>query len=212
MNHSISTLHYLTQDLPHINHEALAEEVCSAGIQWLQLRVKNQSMEKWEAIAERVQEICSKHNTTFIVNDNVQIARKLNADGVHLGKTDMHPAEARAILGAEKIIGGTANHFEDILRLAEAKVDYIGLGPFRFTNTKEKLSPLLGTEGYQKVISMMEQHNIKIPVIAIGGIKLEDIATLMKMKIHGIAVSSAINLAENRKKAAESWLFTLNNL
>ncbi|MBX7240460.1 MAG: thiamine phosphate synthase [Bacteroidia bacterium] len=211
MNNPISRFHYLTQDLPHFSHEQQAEEACRGGIRWVQLRVKNQLPEVWEITALKVQEICRKYNAIFIMNDNVILAHKINADGVHLGKTDMHPSEARKILGDDKIIGGTANTPEDIIMLAGAKVNYIGLGPFRFTQTKQKLSPVLSTEGYYTILSEIKNSGLNIPVIAIGGIKAEDIPVLMKTGIHGIAASSAINLSPNPTETAKDWVFRLKN-
>jgi thiamine-phosphate pyrophosphorylase len=120
----------------------------------------------------------------------------VNATGVHLGKTDMPPAEARRILGDGFIIGGTANTFEDIRRLTDEGVDYIGLGPFRFTATKKNLSPILGLEGYKDILSRCRAAGIALPVLAIGGITVDDIPALMQTGVSGIAVSSAIRQAE----------------
>lgn len=128
----------------------------------------------------------------YIINDNVYLAKKMDADGVHLGLTDMSILEARTILGETKIIGGTANTFEHILQRTSENCDYIGLGPFQFTTTKEKLSPILGLEGYRSIVEQMKAKNIQIPLYAIGGIQLENIESLMETGIHGIAVSGLI--------------------
>ena len=112
--------------------------------------------------------------TTFILNDRVELAALIGADGVHLGKNDMSPMEARSILGPQAIIGGTANTFDDILRLIDESVDYIGLGPFRFTSTKKNLSPVLGIEGYAHIFQLCKEHNINIPIVAIGGLDKSD--------------------------------------
>ena len=100
--------------------------------------------------------------------------------------------QARAILGKDRIIGGTANTFEDIVSHWKAGADYIGCGPFRFTTTKKNLSPLLGLEGYRKIISRMEAEGIRIPVIAIGGITAEDIPSILATGVGGIAVSGTV--------------------
>jgi thiamine-phosphate pyrophosphorylase len=133
----------------------------------------------------------------YIINDNVYLAKKMDADGVHLGLTDMSVLEARQILGETKIIGGTANTFEDVLQRTVENCDYIGLGPFQFTATKEKLSPILGLEGYRSIIEKMKAKNIQIPIYAIGGIALESVESLMETGIHGIAVSGVITQSEN---------------
>jgi thiamine-phosphate pyrophosphorylase len=193
MNKMISNLHYITQDIEGMSHTELITKVCSAGIDWVQLRVKNKTYNEWLDIATKSQLICKQHHATFIINDNVTIAKEVKADGVHLGKTDMNPREARQLLGSDAIIGGTANTFEDIEQLANAGVDYIGLGPFRFTATKENLSPILGLEGYIRITELCKKNGINIPIIAIGGITIEDVKLLMNTGVYGIAVSSAIN-------------------
>jgi thiamine-phosphate pyrophosphorylase len=102
-------------------------------------------------LAKAVKEICNGYKATLIINDNVYLAQQIAADGVHLGLTDMGIPEARRILGTYKIIGATANTFEDINSCTKYS-DYIGLGPFQFTTTKQKLSPILGLEGYRSIL------------------------------------------------------------
>ncbi len=194
MNKNISHLHYITQDIAGVSHQELTTRACQAGINWVQLRVKNKSYNEWLDIALETEMICRKYHATFIINDNVKIAKAIKADGVHLGKTDMSPREARQELGNKVIIGGTANSFEDVEQLNDAGVDYIGLGPFRFTNTKENLNQLLGIEGYKNIMEQCQKSGITIPIIAIGGIKVEDVTQLMKTGVYGIAAASAINL------------------
>jgi thiamine-phosphate pyrophosphorylase len=200
---NISRLHYISQELNGKSHIELIENACIAGIDWVQLRVKDKSFEETLMIAEKAKEICLEYNAKLIINDHVVIAKKVNADGVHLGKEDINPAKAREILGPEFIIGATANTMEDIKEHHLAKVDYIGLGPFRFTTTKENLSPVIGLEGYEKIIKECKNNNTTIPVIAIGGIVPEDIAGILKAGLYGVAVSSVINKAENKKKIVE---------
>ncbi len=194
----ISTLHYISQELP--SHQQAIEEACEAGVKWVQLRVKNTDEATWLAEAKACKAICQQHGATFILNDNIQIAKLVGADGVHLGKQDISPAEARKILGNDMIIGGTANTFEDIQHLVAQGVDYIGLGPFRFTSSKDNLSPIVGLAGYQTIVAQCKAANINIPIIAIGGILVDDIASILSVGIHGIAVASLINEAENKKK------------
>lgn len=200
MHKYISKLHYITQHVEGSAHAALAEEACRGGVDWVQLRVKGSGHEAWLSIAREVKVVCEKYNAKLIINDNVQVAKEIEAYGVHLGKEDTSPIEARKILGNDFIIGGTANTLEDVRRLEECGVDYIGLGPYRFTETKEKLSPILGLEGIVAIAAAT-----KLPVIAIGGIKQEDVRMLMEHGVHGIAVSSAINLAANRADAAAKF-------
>jgi len=176
-------------------HQAL-----DAGCDWVQMRFKNQTTKDTFALAEAVKFLCEEYLANFIVNDNLYLAQQIAADGVHLGLTDMNIAEARAILGSTKIIGGTANTFEDIENHIKNGCDYIGLGPFRFTSTKEKLSPILGLSGYVAIIEKMKNSNLKIPVYAIGGITLDDVTQLIETGIHGIAVSGMITESEKKKK------------
>ena len=176
-----------------------AVNAIEAGCKWIQLRIKNESQEVIAEIAKKLQPICAKHEVLLLVNDNVQVALEVKADGVHLGKEDMPPSEAREILGKNAIIGGTANTFEDIQYLNQEGVDYIGLGPFRFTSTKKKLSPILGLDGYSVILRKMQEHQIQIPIFAIGGILLDDIQAFRKAGIHGIAVSGLVTKAKDKK-------------
>jgi thiamine-phosphate pyrophosphorylase len=204
---NISPLHYITQDLPDKSHQQLAEEACIAGVSWVQLRVKNKPIEEWLQIAKEVVEICRRHSVTVVINDNPEIALKSGADGVHLGKEDITPIEARKILGEGAFIGGTANTAEDIQRLQAQGVNYIGLGPFRFTSTKEKLSPVLGIDGVKEILTTAQPQ---VPVVVIGGIVPEDVTEILAAGAFGIAVSSAINLAENKKEVVASFRSSLN--
>lgn len=169
-----------------------ARKVLQGGCKWIQLRMKKYNRESILSEGKRIMELKQDYDFSFIINDNPEIALELGADGVHLGKKDMSPDKARTLLGEKFIIGGTANTIDDIERLVNEGVDYIGLGPYRFTTTKEKLSPVLGQDGYNKLMKLMCRKNIKVPVVGIGGILLEDINPLLQTGLHGIAVSSAI--------------------
>ena len=197
MNKEIAKLHIITDSLEVI------EQTCYAGAEWIQLRMKSHSQKESEEKAFSAWEICESYGAKLIVNDNVELAKKVKAHGVHLGKNDMHLAEAREYLGDEFVIGGTANTQNDVNEI-ESVVDYIGLGPFRFTETKRNLSPVLGLEGYTKVFS-------KKPIIAIGGIKETDIEKLMQTGICGVAVSSAIAQSKDSKEATQNFLNKLNH-
>lgn len=169
------------------------------GCDWIQMRFKHQKQKKALALAEAVKFLCEEYLANFIINDDVHLAERINADGVHLGLTDMGVAEARAILGKTKIIGATANTFEDIVRQVNNGCDYIGLGPFQHTKTKTNLSPILGLEGYRSITSKIKELQIDIPIYAIGGITLVDVNPLIKTGIHGIAISGIITKSENKQ-------------
>lgn len=167
------------------------------GCRWIQLRMKETSLEEMTPIAQEAMSLCRQHGATFIIDDHVELVKQLQADGVHLGKNDMPVAEARRILGKDFIIGGTANTFEDVRLHAKAGADYIGCGPFRFTTTKKNLSPILGLEGYADIVSRMKAEGINLPIVAIGGITKGDIPALLKTGITGIAISGSVLRAKN---------------
>ena len=182
------------------------------GCRWIQLRMKDTPTEDILLIAKETLTLCRQYEATFIIDDHVELAKQIKADGVHLGKLDMPITEARSILGKNFIIGGTANTLEDIRMHYEAGADYIGCGPFRFTTTKKNLSPVLGLEGYREIVRKMKMEGIDLPIVAIGGIEKEDIPSLMGTGITGIALSGSILRAEHPKeemneiiKTVESW-------
>ena len=201
----ISSFHYLTQYMPSCSHAELADKACRGGVEWVQLRVKNVPLDAWKKIAEEVKNVCNKYNAKLIINDHVLLATEVKADGVHLGKEDMAVKKARKILGAKAIIGGTANTAEDILRLQDEGADYVGLGPLRFSSTKEKLSPLLGIDGIKKIMKSLE-GKLLIPVIAIGGVGITDVERFKQSGIRGIAVSSSVNFAAEPTYAVKAFL------
>jgi thiamine-phosphate pyrophosphorylase len=191
----ISRLHIITHDIPGFTHAEQTYKACKGGADWIQLRVKGKSYEEWIEIAKEVAEIARAHHAGIFINDSVQIAMEVDADGVHLGKDDMPVRSARMLLGKGKIIGGTANTLDDIHELTAAGADYIGLGPLRFTNTKENLSGIIGIQGYRDILMEMEKTGLKLPVIAIGGVKPKDVRPLLVAGVYGVAVASSIHLS-----------------
>lgn len=196
----ISKLQYISQGSSENQHLANIQKACDLGVNWVQLRLKNSSQEKLLKTAIAAKEICEKAGAKFIINDHVLLAKEMDADGVHIGKNDLSPYEARKIMGPDKIIGVTANTLEDCLEHQGTSINYIGLGPFRFTNTKQNLSPILGLNGYKSIVEDLEKASLKIPIIAIGGIGKSDIKILTKTKIHGIAVSGMLSGIELGKE------------
>jgi thiamine-phosphate pyrophosphorylase len=196
-------LQYISQGNSVEEQTTNIHQALDGGCQWIQLRFKNHSPKETFTLAEGVKILCEEYLANFIINDNVYLAQQIAADGVHLGINDMSIREARSILGDTKIIGATANTFEDIQNHIKNGCDYIGLGPFRFTTTKEKLSPILGLDGYQNILKEMKSNELTTPVYAIGGITLDDVPALMETGIYGIAVSGLITQATNKKKIIE---------
>lgn len=172
-----------------------------SGVQWIQLRWKNADEKNILLLAEKIKMHCEKYNAILIINDYPHIARQINATGVHLGLKDISISEAKKILHTYQWIGGTANTVDDVKQRISENVTYIGLGPLQFTITKSQLSPILGFEGYQKILSQLPDN--KIPIYAIGGIQLDDIPVLMNIGLYGIAVSSLINQSKDKTKLAQ---------
>lgn len=199
-------IQFITHFTEKISYEESALLALRGGCRWIQLRAKEMPLHELEPLALRLQEACKAHEATFIIDDHVELAQKIHADGVHLGLTDMPISEARKILGEEFIIGGTANSIEDVRKIAASGGDYIGCGPFRFTGTKKNLSPILGFEGYKEIILAMRQEGIRLPMCAIGGIELEDVAQLLAIGVNGIAVSGSILRADNPEEAMQAFI------
>lgn len=194
-NYRLQFITHYNQAYSYIDSARIALQ---GGCRWIQLRMKDTEETLMEATALIVQKMCKDYNATFIIDDNVPLTKKIKADGVHLGKNDMPVAEARTILGKQFIIGSTVNSFNDILsHIQTSPPDYFGCGPFRFTSTKKNLAPILGYEGYMAIIRKMEELGINTPLIAIGGIRKDDIPQLLKIGVKGIALSGSILNAEH---------------
>lgn len=185
------------------------EEVLRGGCRWVQLRMKDASDREFTETAQRLIPLCRQYNATVIFDDRVELVSSLGADGVHLGKKDMPVPMARKILGPAKIIGATANTIEDVMAAFESGADYIGIGPYRFTTTKKGLAPILGLEGYQRIMSTCRNLGMTLPVVAIGGIQIPDLPLLKATGVDGVAVSGLILNATNpettTKEILEIW-------
>ena len=203
----IGKIQYITQALGKTSILEEVNTVLEAGIDWVQLRIKEET-EDLEETAVEVKRKC-EGKATFILNDRVELAQKIGADGVHLGKKDMPITEARKLFGEHKIIGGTANTIADCKNLEIAGADYIGMGPYAFTETKKELSPILGLEGFKNLFPKEDDYgwmilSINTPVVAIGGIQLADVDLLAnETSVHGVALSGLIYQAENKRELVE---------
>jgi len=207
-------LQYISQGKNHKEHIVGIVAACRAVVRWVQLRVKNMKMLETVELAKEVRKVCDEYKATLIINDYPLVASAVGADGVHIGKNDMSFIEARKMLGNQMIIGVTANTFQDIqsywdLPTKIKKPDYIGLGPFKFTKTKQKLSPILGIEGYKEILSQCVSAKITVPIIAVGGIKPKDVAVLHAVGLTGVAVSSMIISSRSRKQLVKNILVEL---
>ncbi|WP_315054546.1 thiamine phosphate synthase [Chryseobacterium indoltheticum] len=186
-------LQYISQGFTKAEQELNIKKALDNGIKWIQVRWKNAPENEFIELCENSKLLCSEYQSVCIINDHAQIAKDIDANGVHLGLKDTSIDIARQILGENKIIGGTANSISDVLQRMNESCDYIGLGPLRFTSTKEQLSPILGFEGYQKIIEELQSKSLEIPkIFAIGGVVLEDIQLLQQIGIYGVTVSGQI--------------------
>jgi len=206
----IAKLHYISQENSEQTHLLAIKKALEAGCNWIQLRVKNQPEEKVLKYALEARALCDAFGAKLVVNDHPHVALKAKADGLHLGLQDTPVKEARAIVGDKMIIGGTANTFEHIKQRVAEGVDYIGLGPFRFTKTKEKLSPILGLNGYKAIMKQMQESGTDIPIIAIGGIELADITDIIQTGVYGVAVSGSITYAKDPVATVREMLAKVN--
>lgn len=188
---------FITHSTARYSYVESARLALEGGCRWIQLRMKEASTDDILAAAAEIVPLCRKVGAIFILDDHVELVEPTGADGVHLGKNDMPIAEARQLLGAKKIIGGTANTFDDVLSHASAGANYIGCGPFRFTTTKKNLSPILGLEGYSHIVEQMRKYGINLPIVAIGGITFEDIPHILQTGVTGIALSGSILQADD---------------
>ncbi|HEY1793461.1 MAG TPA: thiamine phosphate synthase [Opitutaceae bacterium] len=205
LDHSqIAPLMCLTQDGTGVAHGAQAERLCSAGARWIQLRMKGAAEDELRRQVDAAAEACRRHGAVLIVNDHVEVAIEHGADGVHLGASDRPWEEARLVLGPEQILGGTVNG-DDVAERAGLILDYAGVGPFRFTPTKEKLAPVLGIAGVQRLAGLLGP----LPCWAIGGVTAQDLPALRAAGVRGVAVSSALHeggrLERNFEALMAAW-------
>lgn len=166
-----------------------------AGGRWVQLRLKEATTEERIEMGLRLRTLTDRYNACLLIDDDIIATIAVDADGVHLGKRDCPPQEARRILGDEYIIGYTVNSRDDLPRALAADIDYIGVGPYRDTQTKALLAPILGLEGISQIAQQVQETDTP-QIVAIGGIQPEDAETLLSNEdIDGIAVSGAIEHA-----------------
>lgn len=179
----------LTHDGAPLSHVEQTRALLTAGARWIQLRMKNAEPAVWLATARAVVAACRAVGATCIINDSVDIALASDAHGVHLGKLDGDWLAARARLGPDRILGGTVNDADAARRAtACAALDYVGIGPWRFTSTKKNLAPVLGPEGIAPLLPLLDG----LPAWVIGGIYPEDLPAIRALGVRGVAVSSAL--------------------
>ncbi len=198
---------YLVTDrtISGLSHSDIARQAITAGIRVIQLREKNMSGKELYKEAVSLRGITLKHGATLIINDYVDIALSVNADGVHLGQEDMPIAEARKVLGGNKIIGMSTHSLKQAIDAQRAGADYIGFGPVFRTTTKDAGNPK-GTMALMKI-----KGHIKIPVVAIGGITIENASQILSSGSDAVAVASGI-LSGDIKTNVKKLLAAINLL
>ena len=167
------------------------EQAIDSGVTVFQLREKNTDYEYFKDIALKIKPICKAHGVPLIINDNVKLAKEIDADGVHLGQNDLDIKAAREYLGADKIIGVSAHNVKEAQAAESGGADYLGSGAAFVTSTKTDAGAI-----DHKVLSDVA-HSVRIPVVAIGGITGGNISRLEGLGLDGVAVVSAIFAAKD---------------
>lgn len=179
----------LTADGLGRTHSEQVQALCAAGVDWVQLRSKELSDEELEPIAFECLIRCREIGATFVLNDRLELAVKIGADGVHLGKLDTPWVAARELAGDGFLIGGTVNSVEDAERVVAAGVlNYVGVGPFKFTQTKKNLAPVLSHQDWSKILEVLGD----LPSYAIGGIQAADLSDVRALGVSGAAICSML--------------------
>ncbi len=205
-------LQFITNTDSRVDVVTQIREVIEGGGRWIQIRMKDAPDDEIRKVVEQIKPLCIEKEAFLILDDRVELAKELNVGGVHLGKNDMPPAQARVMLGAAAVIGVTANSFHDIEPVRNLDIDYIGVGPFRHTSTKKNLAPILGADGLSEIVRKMKENDIAIPVVAIGGIVLGDVEEIMRLGANGIAVSGDIANAPDIAAQTVKYIEKLGNI
>lgn len=201
MKKFIEKLQFITHDIEQHSHIEQARIACEAGAKWIQYRCLTKSDDELLKDINVIAELCDDWGATLIVTDHIHLNGKADIQGFHIEDMDADFRQLREELGEAITIGGSSNTVEGLLRIAEEGADYAGFGPFKVTTTKPNNAPLLGLEGYKDAIAILQQQQIELPVLAVGGVTLNDIDDLLKAGVFGIAASSAINQAEDMRSA-----------
>ena len=185
---------------------AQIEGFMGGGGQLVQLRIKGYCARGLENEAQWARDLCQEGGARLVVNDYVDVAAGCGAWGVHLGLDDMPVAQARKRLGPDVVIGATAHNFQEAVAAAQQGADYLGVGPLRFTSTKDRLAPILGFDGVVSLLRRLDEAGIKIPVYVVGGVESTDVRGLILSGAFGVAVSASIALASDPAFATDKFL------
>ncbi len=205
MKKFISRLHYLTQDLPNCSHLEQVQIACEAGANWIQYRCLSKSDAEMLEELHQIAAICDDWGTTLIITNHVHLVHLADIQGVHIEDMDADLTVIREQIGEDKTLGASANTYQQIINHIKNGADYIGCGPFGHTDTKPNDSPHWGVKGYQEAIEKLQKNQLEIPLIAVGGVQIENVELLTATGIHGIAVCAAINNSENPGAAYKAF-------
>lgn len=205
MKKFIEKLQFITHDIHQHSHIEQANIACSEGAKWIQYRCLTKNDEELLEDINAIAGICDDWGATLIVTDHIHLNGKADIQGFHIEDMDADFVKLREQLGEAVTIGGSSNTVEGLIRLAAEGADYAGFGPFYTTRTKPNTAPLLGVEGYEKAMQVLKAQEINLPVLAVGGVTLSDIDPLMATGIFGIAVSEAINQADDMAAAYRAF-------
>lgn len=200
----VPRLHLLTDPRPEVDPLPVVEAALAVGVGLVQVRRKGGSDRALVRLTEAVVARCRERGALCIVDDRLDVALASGADGVHLGAEDLTVDAARRVAGPALWIGGTCRDPAAGRRLVAEGADYLGVGPYRATRTKSGLPVPLGAGGIAAVAQA-----VTVPVIAIGGIAVDDVAALVASGVHGVAVTAAVTLAEDPGGAAAALLAAL---
>ena len=190
------TLYVITERTPGRSHLEVARAALQGGATVIQLREKELPPLTLVAEAREIARLCRERGVTFIVNDSVELAAACGADGVHLGPEDLPPAQARAVLGAQALVGGSAGTVAEAQALAGA-ADYLGVGTIYATATKPDAGHPIGPEGLAAI-----RRAVALPLVAIGGLHAGNVEAMIRAGADGVAVVSAVTRAPDMVEAA----------
>ena len=205
MNKYISNFHFITHDLPERSHVQQVQLACEAGARFIQYRCLTKEDRELITEINTIAEICDDWGTTLIITNHYHLLPQLDVQGVHIESITANFERIRQEIGEGKTLGVSASSLADILRLAEGPVDYISYGPFSITQTKPNNYPLVSLENYRLVASQLKACKINVPVLAVGGVQLTDVEALLSTGIYGVAVSAAVNTAEDPSNAISEF-------
>ena len=205
----IGKLHVLTDIVlqDRYSHLELTSMAITGGADTIQLRQKSGSTRELIQVATEMKKMCAEAGVTFIANDRIDVAIASKADGVHLGQDDFPAVLARELLGKDIIIGGSASTMDEVQRCLSDRVDYIGFGPIFPTGSKDDAGPATGLELLKKVVD-----TVPLPIIAIGGVCLENASEVMGTGVHGIAVISAVCCQDDPECATRTLYDEINRI